>query len=64
MTELEKREFEQRMSAITIEEQILAVKYFEDSVMFAELEKRSRKKNAVISVVSQIIEKGGIENVR
>lgn len=59
MTELEKKEFGQRMSAITIEEQILAVKYFEDSVMFAELEKRSRKKNAVISVVSQLIEKGG-----
>lgn len=59
MTELEKKEFEQRMSAITIEEQILAVKYFEESVMFAELEKRSRKKNTVISVVSQLIEKGG-----
>lgn len=57
MTELEKREFEQRVSVLTIEEQILAVKYFEDSVMFAELEKRSRKKNAVISVVSQLIEK-------
>lgn len=60
MTELEKREFEQRMSALTIEEQILAVKHFEDSVMFSELEKRSRKKNAVISVVSQVIEKVGI----
>lgn len=59
MTELEKREFEQRMSVLTIEEQILAVKYFEEGVMFAELEKRSRKKNAVISVVSQLIEKGG-----
>lgn len=59
MTELEKKEFEQRMSAITIEEQILTAKYFEEGVMFAELEKRSRKKNAVISVVSQIIEKGG-----
>ena len=59
MTELEKREFEQRMSALTIEEQILAVKHFEDSVMFSELEKRSRKKNAVISAVSQVIEKGG-----
>lgn len=57
---LEKNEFEQRMSALTIEEQIIAVKYFEESVMFAELEKRSRKKNAVISVVSQIVEKGGI----
>lgn len=56
---LEKNEFEQRMSALTIEEQIIAVKYFEESVMFAELEKRSRKKNAVISVVSQIVEKGG-----
>ncbi len=59
MDELEKNEFEQRMSALTIEEQILAVKYFEESVMFAELEKRSRKKNAVISVVSQVVEKGG-----
>lgn len=60
MSGLEKNEFEQRMSVLTIEEQILAVKYFEESVMFAELEKRSRKKNAVISVVSQIVEKGGI----
>ena len=60
MVELEKNEFEQRMAALTIEEQILAVKYFEESVMFSELEKRSRKKNAVISVVSQVIEKGGI----
>ena len=59
MTELEKKEFEQRVSVLTIEEQILAVKYFEESVMFAELDKRSRKKNAVISVVSQLIEKGG-----
>lgn len=59
MTELEKKEFEQRMSVLTIEEHILAVKYFEGRVMFAELEKLSRKKNAVISVVSQIIEKGG-----
>lgn len=64
MSGLEKEEFGQRMSALTIEEQMIAVRYFEDSVMFAELEKRSRKKNAVISVVSQIMEKGGFENVR
>ncbi len=59
MSELEKQEFEKRMAALTIEEQMIAVRYFEDSVMFMELEKRSRKKNAVISVVSQIMEKGG-----
>ena len=59
MGELERKEFEQRMSALTIEEQILDVRYFEDSVMFAELEKRSRKRKAAISVVEQIIEKGG-----
>lgn len=43
MTELEKKEFEQRVSVLTIEEQILAVKYFEESVMFAELEKTFKK---------------------
>lgn len=64
MSEGERKEFEQRMSALTIEEQMIAVKYFEDSVMFSELEKRSRKKNAVISVVSQLVEKGGFVNVR
>lgn len=64
MNEVERKEFEQRMSALTIEEQMLAVKYFEDGVMFAELEKRSRKRKAVISVVEQIVGKGGFTNVR
>lgn len=64
MNEVERKEFEQRMSALTIEEQMLAVKYFKDGVMFTELEKRSRKRKAVISVVEQIVGKGGFTNVR
>lgn len=64
MSEAERIVFEQRMSALTIEEQMLAVKYFEESVMFQELEKRSRKKNAIISVIEQIVGNGGFENVR
>lgn len=63
MSELEKQELEQRMAALTIEEQMIAVRYFEDSVMFTELEKRSRKKNAIISVVNKLAE-GGMFNVR
>lgn len=59
MSDLEKKEFEQRMSTLTIEEQMLAVGYFEDSVMFMELEKRSRKREAVISVVEKLMENGG-----
>lgn len=59
MSELERKEFKQRMAALTIEEQALAVKYFEDSVMFSELEERSIKKNAAISAIRQILEKGG-----
>lgn len=38
---------------------MLAVGYFEDSVMFMELEKRSRKREAVISVVEKLMENGG-----
>lgn len=57
MNEGERKEFEQRMSVLTIEEQMIAVRYFKDSVMFMELERRSRKKNAIISVVSQIMER-------
>lgn len=64
MSESERIVFEQRMSALTIEEQMLAVKYFEESVMFQELEKRSRKKNAIISVIEHIVGNGGFENVR
>lgn len=64
MSEAERKEFEQRMSALTIEEQLLAVRYFEDSVMFMELEKRSRKQNALISMVRQIMERGGFSDVR
>lgn len=60
MSELERKEFKQRMAALTIEEQELAVKYFEDSVMFSELEDRSIKKNAAISAIRQILEKGGL----
>lgn len=60
MSELERKEFKQRMAALTIEEQALAVKYFEDSVMFLELEERSIKKNAAISAIRQILEKGGL----
>ena len=63
MSEAEKKEFEQRMSVLTIEEQMLAVRYFEDGVMFSELEKRARKRKAVISVVEQIVGKGGALDV-
>lgn len=64
MSEAEKKEFEQRMSVLTIEEQMLAVRYFEDGVMFMELEKRSRKQNALISTVRQIMERGWFADVR
>ena len=64
MTEDERNEFQQRMSAFSIEEQVLAVKYFDDNVMFAELERRTRKRKAIISIVEQLAEKGGTRDVR
>lgn len=64
MTEVERNEFEQRMSALTIEEQMLAVKYFDDNIMFAELQRRTSKRKAIISIVEQLAEKGGMRDVR
>lgn len=60
MTEVERNEFEQRMSALTVEEQVLAVKYFDDNVMFAELQRRTSKRKAIIAIVEQLAEKGGM----
>lgn len=64
MNEIEKEEFMQRMSALSIEEQVLAVKYFDDNIMFAELQRRTSKRKAIISIVEQLAEKGGMLDVR
>lgn len=56
MSEMEAREFSERMAALTAEEQIIAAKYIPDDIMFTELEKRQRKRDSIINVVAQIVE--------
>lgn len=57
ISELEMEEFSRRMSVLTEEEQIIAEKYIKESIMFSELEKRSRKKDCIISLVEEAIRK-------